>query len=87
MPIFRIEVTRIGYASRVIEVEATTQDDAERIALETAGNHEFTEHYAEYQLTGGPCPDPNKHPSTTQKGGAYAQTRPDPHHLQRRSKR
>ena len=58
MSMFRIEVTRIGYACRVIEVEATTQDDAECIALETAGHHEFTEHDAEYQFTGGPCPDP-----------------------------
>ncbi len=68
MPIFKIEVTRIGYATRVIEVEAANQGDAERTALDTAGDCQFTEHEAEYELAHGSCADPNDHSSTTRKG-------------------
>jgi hypothetical protein len=53
MPNFKIEVTRIGYASRTIEVGAADEPEAQRIALDTAGNYQFTEHDAEYQLARG----------------------------------
>ncbi len=62
MPTFRIEVTRIGYATRVIEVEAVDQCEAQRIALDTAGSHEFTEHHAEYELTRGSHANGINHP-------------------------
>ena len=55
MPMFKIQVTRIGYATRSIEVEAADEQEAQRIALETAGNHQFTEHDAEYELADGSC--------------------------------
>jgi hypothetical protein len=52
-----------------MEVEAANQGDAQRIALDTAGNHEFTEHDAEYELTHGSCANPNNHSSATERGG------------------
>ena len=64
MPIFRIEVTRIGYATRVIEVDAASQSEAERIALDTAGDHEFREHRAEYVLAHGASANHAGHSST-----------------------
>ena len=55
MPTFKIQVTRIGYAIRFIEVEAVDEPQARRLALETAGNYQFTEHDAEYELADGSC--------------------------------
>lgn len=50
---FIIPVIRSGFACRNIEVEATSQEKAERLALEDAGNHEFTEHTSEYDIDSG----------------------------------
>jgi len=47
---FVVLVTRISYSSRNIEVEATDRKEAERLANEEAGNHEFSEHDAEYKV-------------------------------------
>jgi hypothetical protein len=71
MPTFKIQVTRIGYAIRFIEVEAADEQEAQRIALETAGNHQFTEHDAEYELAGGPyrCGHFHNHSSKNPEGG------------------
>ena len=70
MPIFKIEVTRIGYATRVIEVEAADRREGERIALDTAASHEFTEHDADYELTHGSCAEPDNHHPKRQEGCA-----------------
>lgn len=72
MPRFNIRVTRVGYATRRIEVEAADPRQAEQIALDTAGRYEFREHHAEYQLTHGTgLSARSQHDSIrNQKGGA-----------------
>lgn len=50
---FIIPVIRSGFACRNIEVEATSQEEAERLALEEAGDHEFSEHTSEYDVDRG----------------------------------
>ena len=41
---FKVSVVRIAYAVREIEVEAIDEKHAEEVALDTAGNYEFSEH-------------------------------------------
>jgi len=48
---FDIEVCRISYGFRTINVEAQSQEEAERIALDEAGNHEFSEKSSEYKIS------------------------------------
>jgi hypothetical protein len=47
---FCVEITRIGYGSKTFKISDVTAEDAERIALEQAGNHEFTEKNSEYEV-------------------------------------
>ena len=47
---FEIPVTRIGYAYKNIEVNANSQEEAEEIALDTAGDEEFSERESDYVL-------------------------------------
>ncbi len=47
---FCIEVTRISYGSHTFEIPNATAAEAERIALEQAGNHEFSEKHSEYEV-------------------------------------
>ena len=47
---FKIEVCRIGYGYRTIKVKAFDQTEAEQLALEEAGNYEFSEKDAEYKI-------------------------------------
>ena len=49
---FRIEVVRIGYATKVIEVEAGSKEEAQANVLDVAGNESFNEHASEYRLVG-----------------------------------
>jgi hypothetical protein len=49
MPKFNVNVVRIGYASMYVEVEADTEELAKDKALDTAGNHLFSEHSFEYE--------------------------------------
>jgi hypothetical protein len=74
MPTFKIQVTRIGYATRNIEVPAADQQEAERLALATAGNYEFREHDAEYELTRGSCMDRTSSHQEPRKESPHAQT-------------
>ncbi len=50
---FSIPVIRSGFACRNIEVEATSQEEAENLALDEAGNYEFSEHTSEYEVDRG----------------------------------
>jgi hypothetical protein len=72
MPTFQIAVTRIGYAIRNIEVEAANRQEAEKLALAAAGNHEFREHNAEYILPSQGAQ--TVFVPTTPKEGSYAKT-------------
>lgn len=49
MATHRVPVTRIGYASRDIEVEADTAAEARQRALDAAGGAEFSEHTSDYE--------------------------------------
>lgn len=49
---FDVEVRRIGWGFRTIKVYADDQVEAEQIALDTAGDYEFSERSADYDLGG-----------------------------------
>lgn len=49
---FDVPVVRIGYASLTISVEADSQEEANRKALEQAPSEDFSEHESEYKLEG-----------------------------------
>lgn len=50
---FAVPVVRIGYCHRIITVEAETKKRAEYRALERAGDFEYSEKTADYELSGG----------------------------------
>lgn len=47
---WQLGITRIGYGSKAFEVSDVTAEEAARIALEQAGNHDFTEMNSEYEV-------------------------------------
>jgi hypothetical protein len=47
---FCVEITRIGFGSHTFEIPNVTAEEAERIALSQAGNHEFSEKHSEYEV-------------------------------------
>lgn len=47
---FCVGITRIGYGSKTFEISEVTAEKAARIALEQAGNHDFTEMNSEYEV-------------------------------------
>ena len=47
---FCVGITRIGYGGRTFEISEVTAAEAARIALEQAGNCEFTETASEYEV-------------------------------------
>ena len=47
---FCVEITRFGFGSRTFEIPNVTPEEAERIALSQAGNHEFSEKHSEYEV-------------------------------------
>lgn len=51
MPKFKVEITRIGYGCKTVEIEAKDEDEAHKLALEQAGNHLYTEKTSEYEVT------------------------------------
>lgn len=51
---FDIEVIRIGYGSRTITVEAETYKEAQGLALNEAGNYDYSEKNADYELADSP---------------------------------
>jgi hypothetical protein len=50
MPKFAVEVCRIAYGVRTIEVEAADVESATQIAKDKAGNYEFSEKNSEYEI-------------------------------------
>lgn len=49
---FKVSVVRVAYAVREIEVDAVDEKHAEEVALEKAGNFEFSEHSSTYEVEG-----------------------------------
>ena len=47
---FCVEVTRIGFGSHTFEISNVTAERAQRIALNQAGDHEFSEKHSEYEI-------------------------------------
>lgn len=47
---YNVHVVRTSFAFRVIEVEADSVAEAKDIALDTAGDYEFSEKDAEYDI-------------------------------------
>ena len=47
---FCVEVTRIGFGSHTFEIPNVTAKEAQQMALEQAGNHEFWEKRSEYEV-------------------------------------
>lgn len=47
---FCVEITRIGFGSHTFEIPNATAEEAERIALSQAANHEFSEKHSEYEV-------------------------------------
>lgn len=40
---YKIPLVRIGYGFHIAEIEAESQDEAEQIALDNAGDYEYSE--------------------------------------------
>ena len=49
MPTYDVEVCRTSWGNQVIRVEADTEEDAKRLALDKAGDIYFSEHDADYE--------------------------------------
>ena len=47
---FCVEINRIGFGSHTFEIPNATAEEAERIALNQAANHEFSEKHFEYEI-------------------------------------
>lgn len=48
---FVIEVCRIGYGFHKFEIEAETKEQAEEIALNQAGDFEYSENSSKYEIS------------------------------------
>lgn len=53
---FSIPVVRIGYGFKTIEVEADSQEEAEELALDEAGDYEYSEKESQYEIENSPRP-------------------------------
>lgn len=49
---FDVHVVRTGYGHRTFRVSAKSQAEADRIALDEAGSHDFSENSSEYSVEG-----------------------------------
>jgi hypothetical protein len=47
---FCVEINRIGVGSHTFEIPNVTAKEAQQMALEHAGNHEFSEKHSEYEV-------------------------------------
>lgn len=50
MTLYNVDVVRIGYGFRTIQVEAMDEQDATNKALEQAGSFEYTEKASDYEV-------------------------------------
>jgi hypothetical protein len=50
---YQIVICRVGYGFATIPVLAESQEEAEDLALDEAGNHEYSEKTSEYSLADG----------------------------------
>lgn len=50
MPNYKVAITRVSYSGHDIEVEAKDEAEAQRKAMEEAGDLVFSECSAEYQI-------------------------------------
>lgn len=50
MPKFKVSVYRTGYSQRDIEIEAKDSNEASEVALDVAGDYEFSEQNSEYEV-------------------------------------
>lgn len=48
---FKVEICRIGYAVKTIELNADNAEQAANDALDEAGDHLYSEHHSEYEVT------------------------------------
>lgn len=53
---YSVPVVRIGYGFKNIEVEANSQEEAEQLALDEAGDHEYSEKESQYEIEDSPRP-------------------------------
>jgi len=49
---YEVDVTRTGYGSRVLDIEADSEEEAREKALIVAGNYEFSEKDSSYSVEG-----------------------------------
>ena len=47
---YRVAVVRIGYGFKDLDIEATSKKRAREIALDVAGNYEYSEKTADYKV-------------------------------------
>lgn len=47
---FCVEITRVGYGTHTFEIPSVTAKEAQQMALEQAGNHEFSEKHSEHEV-------------------------------------
>lgn len=47
---FCVEVTRVGFGNHTFEIQNVTAKEAQQMALEQAGNREFSEKHSEYEV-------------------------------------
>lgn len=57
---YKIPLVRIGYGFHIAEIEAESQDEAEQIALDNAGDYEYSEKSSEYEIEGVSKMPPNR---------------------------
>lgn len=50
MKTYRVTVRRTSYSERIIEVEAKSEVEAHEKAINEAGDYEFSEHNADYEV-------------------------------------
>lgn len=47
---YDVDIARIGYSFATIQVEAENEEQAKELALEEAGDYEFSEKDADYEI-------------------------------------
>ena len=50
MPVYDVEVCRIGYGFRTIRIDSSNEDEAVDKALDSAGNYSYDEKTSNYEI-------------------------------------